>query len=71
MIDREFMLMQELEAYAYQYKAFCEIQSERNRRNKYLTLLASQLSGPLYRNVISYQDAMTALRQGTSRIINR
>lgn len=68
--DREFLIMEEMEAYAYQYKAFCDSVADRNKRAKYLEILAKNLSGGLYGNIMSYNSALSALRNGTKNLIN-
>lgn len=63
--DPEFRVMEELEAYAYQYIYFCKHNPDRNTRAIFLHRIASDLSGPIYGNCISYQDAIKAIRRGT------
>jgi hypothetical protein len=67
--DRQFRIMQELEAYAYEYKAFCTRVTNRDARSRYLHGIASNLSSKLYGNVMNYSDAMAAMRKGTKDII--
>ena len=62
--DPEFRLSQELEAYRYQYKFFCFVQKDRNKRNLYLVGLAYALSGPNYGSIISYKDATLKIKEG-------
>lgn len=59
--DKEFRIMQELEAYTYQYKAFCEDHADRNLRSKFLHRIVSDVSGPLYGNMINYKDAQEVI----------
>lgn len=55
--DSEFRIMEELEAYTNQYKAFCEDQKDRNMRAKFLHRIATDVSGPVYGNMLSFKDA--------------
>lgn len=54
--DKTFRLSQELEAYRYQYQWAIE-NMNRQSRKQLLRKCAKDLSGPIYGNVISYQDA--------------
>lgn len=59
--DTEFRIMQELEAYTYQYKSFCEDHKDGNLRSKFLHRIVSDVSGPLYGNMINYKDAQEVI----------
>ncbi len=61
--DVDFRLSQEIEAYRYQYKYFCFIVKDRNKRNEYLMGLASSVSSSNYGNIISYQDAIIKIKK--------
>lgn len=69
--DSEFRLMEEIEAYCYQYKAFCEVYRDRNQRFDFLNRLAKDLSSAMYGNIISYSEAVRVLRHGTKNIIKK
>lgn len=60
--DKEFRLSQELEAYRAQYKFLCGVISDRNRRGICLHTIASHLSSDMYGNIISYSDAIKAIK---------
>ena len=54
--DPNFRLLQELEAYRNQYKHICETEVRQQRRSL-LTILARDLSGPIYGYVITFEKA--------------
>lgn len=56
--DPEFRLSQEAPAYGRQYQVACERIKDRNQRFKYLRQLATSMSGPLYKNMVSHEEAM-------------
>ena len=58
----QFRLSQELEAYRNQYKHYCGIDKDRNKQNVFLMRIASDLSSPQYGNVISYGEAIKAIK---------
>lgn len=57
LVDAEFRKGQEADAYATQYKYFCSIVHDRNRRAMCLMQLGQQLSSSLYQIAISQLDA--------------
>ena len=60
--EPKFRLDQESEAYAAQYKYFCEHNKDRNTRARFLMALVGSLSGPLYGNIITTSDAMKLIK---------
>lgn len=62
LIDPQFRLNQELEAYRAQYKYYCEEVKDRNWRVKYLYGLAKNLCGSSYGNIITHSEAMRAIK---------
>lgn len=62
MTDVNFRLSQEIEAYKNQYKKFCELFIDKNIRFKFLRKIASDLSGPMYGNIINVNEAMKAIK---------
>jgi len=60
--DPEFRINQEVEAYRRQYEWLKENEPDRNKRFKILVLCAKNLSGPMYGEAISMQNAMNAIR---------
>lgn len=67
MVDEHFRLSQEIEAYRKQYQAFRKSLGqysvlEKNRRqNEFLERIAKDLSGPLYGNIISFEEAVAKI----------
>ena len=61
--DPEFRLNQELQAYRVQYKRFCELQKDRNRRAWLLNRIATDLSSEQYGSVISKDEAIRLIRE--------
>ena len=62
-IDEKFRYKQELEAYRKQYQFFKREVKDRNERNKFLVEIAKDLSGYIYGNLVSYQEALKEIKQ--------
>ena len=56
--DDDFRLAQELEAYRNQVKWFNNNIKNRNERFKMINKIARDLSGSMYGNIVSYQEAL-------------
>lgn len=54
---KTFRLQEEVPAYAAEYSKFCEMYKDRNERSSFLQFQSLNLSGPLYGNLISRDDA--------------
>ncbi len=52
-----FRFGQELEAYRVEYKHFCKMYKDRNRRADFLNFIAGSLSSPLYGSLCSRREA--------------
>ena len=63
LIDQFFRIDQETAAYAKQYAFICRKQKDREKRNRILLMIASQLAGPMYGNVISRDFALRAVKE--------
>ena len=61
-INDMFRLNQELEAYRNQYKYFCNVSKDRNQRFFLLHKISKDLSGSLYKNIISYNEAKKQIK---------
>lgn len=61
--DPEFRKEQELEAFAVQYRRYCELQPNRDRRARYLHKIAMNFASPIYGNMVSQQEAVKLIRQ--------
>ena len=61
--DKNFRLIQEVEAYKKQINYLCTHPGEmsRDHRTQWIQKLISDLSGPMYGNIISYQKAKELL----------
>lgn len=59
--DPKFRLEQELEAYRNQYRRYCELNLDRNRRARFLNRIALDLASPQYGSVISLAEARKAI----------
>lgn len=57
--DTVFRLQMEAEAYGAQYRFYCEIQGDRNKRFRYLNLLSGFLASPLYKIGLDRQSCMS------------
>lgn len=62
--DPQFRFEQELEAYQVQYKFILE-NCNRDQRRKLLKKIATDLSGAMYGNIVSYKQAEEAIKGGT------
>ena len=60
--DPDFRLDQELEAYRHQYKFIQRWNKDRERHHFYLEHMARTLSGAIYGNLLTMQDAMDKIR---------
>lgn len=61
--DPIFRLAQEVEAYQNQYRKFCALNKDRNIRVKFLYRIASDLSGPIYGNIIGMSEALSLIKK--------
>ena len=50
--DAYFRIQEETEAYVVQYRFICKQTQDREQRNKFLIAFSSDLSGPMYGNII-------------------
>jgi hypothetical protein len=62
--DVEFRASQEVPAHAREYRVYCDIERDRNRRAKALHAIAVRLSGPLYGKVMTFGEARSKLLMG-------
>lgn len=60
--DDSFRLSQEIEAYRNQYKVAKKLIKDRNQLAVYRTILAGDLSGPMYGNIISFFEALNEIK---------
>ena len=60
--DKNFRLSQEIEANREQYKFICKIFKDRNQRVRALDKIAKNMSGEIYGNMISYLEALKAIK---------
>ncbi len=62
--DKDFRLSQEIPAYQNQYVKFCELNSDWNKRHRYLYALAANMSSDLYGNMVKHSEALTIIKNG-------
>lgn len=62
--DDQWRYEQELEAHIVEYKTFCRYNKDRNRRVKYLMLIARRLASPMYGSVVSPAQAKKEIING-------
>jgi hypothetical protein len=62
LVDPVFRMEQELEAHRAEYRAFCKLHKNRNRRSRYLFNIAMRLASPLYGNLLTHKDAMKKIK---------
>ena len=57
LIDVEFRLAQELEAHRVEYQTYCKTMKDRNKRSKFLNIIAVRLASPMYGGIINSTQA--------------
>lgn len=62
LLDPDFRLAQEVEAYQTQYREGKRIIKDRNQHTKFLYGLAADLSCPIYGNIITFAEAVSAIK---------
>ncbi len=62
MVDSQFRLFQEVEAYRNQYAFYCRKVKDRNKRDKFLRKLGNDLGSEMYGNIISVSGAMKQIK---------
>lgn len=65
LINKDFRIQEESEAYGAQYAFICNSVKDRNARSRILHSIAMILSGPIYGNAISYQEATNMVRSAS------
>lgn len=60
--DKDFRLSQEIPAYQAQYQFVMGIVKDRNKLARFLHLIASDLSGKLYGNMVQYNEAVQKIK---------
>lgn len=63
LVNSQFRLEQEMQAYGIQYAFFCSKVKDRNKQTKFLWRLSDILSGPLYQVAISSQEARKGIKE--------
>jgi hypothetical protein len=63
LVDAEFRVLQELEAYGNQYRFVTQNFKDRNAVARFLHLIASDLSGAMYGNAIQYGEAIIKIKR--------
>lgn len=62
--DDQWRYEQELEAHIVEYKVYCHHNRDRNKRVKYLQMIARRLASPMYGSVVKFGEAMKEIRNG-------
>lgn len=70
LIDADFRLSQEVPAYQAQYKMAVKTLKDRNALFKYVHKMAMDLAGPMYGDIISYQEALRAIKNPKPYVFN-
>ena len=63
LIDPEFRYHEELEAHQVEYRSFCLYNRDRNKRVRYLMLVARRLASPMYGSIVSLLEAKRRIKQ--------
>lgn len=61
-VDKEFRLNQEVQAYRTQYRFFCRFIKDRGRQFQLLRIIASDLASPLYGNLVPFLTATQLIK---------
>lgn len=62
-VDKDWRMEQEGEAYGAQYAFICQQSRDRNLRARHLHEFAKAMCGPLYGNAMGYSDAIVRIRE--------
>lgn len=62
LVNPQFRLEQELEAYQAEYKYFCRMYKDRNERNSFLRFQALMCSSPMYGEMVPFNKAMELIK---------
>lgn len=62
LIDDDFRITQETEAYYNQYISYCSHERDRNKRTVYLYTLARDLSSDIYGGILSVSEAKSLIQ---------
>ena len=62
-LSRKFRLAMEAEAYREQFRRMQDFVKDRNDLARIQSILAEELSGPLYKHLVSKEEALRILRQ--------
>ncbi len=67
LLEDEFRLSQEVEAYHEQYQFVRQDVKDPNRRTRLLMKIASDLSGPMYGNIVTHRQALNMIKRETHK----
>lgn len=62
LINKDFRLSQEVEAYRKQWSVFCTKVTDRNDRRRFIKLIAGDLSSAIYGNVVTLNEAINLIK---------
>lgn len=57
LVDVEFRLEQELAAHRVEYQTYCKSVKDRNKRSRFLNIIAVRLASPMYGGIITSSQA--------------
>ena len=61
--DEAFRLAQEIPAHRAEYRTFCFYNKDRNEQSRFLRILGTRLSAPMYGGIITTNEAMKEIRK--------
>lgn len=64
LLDKQFRLEQELQAYRVQFRVFKDFNKDRNSQAKYLYALANDLASGMYGRITTHSKAFKAIKDG-------
>ena len=62
LVDKDFRFKQELEAHQSEYREFCRLSRGREKRVKFLFLIAVRLQSPLYGSMCTIAEARKSIK---------
>ncbi len=62
--EPEFRLEQELEAHIEEYRVFCRLNRDRNRRSVFLHTISHRLAAPMYGGLLTAREASAKISKG-------
>lgn len=62
LVDLNWRFKQELEAHRVEYRTYCSLEPDRNRKRIYLKLIARRLASPMYGRIASFEKTRRMIK---------